>query len=498
MEETTTPAAEVLLVDLSSIAYPLWHMNQGEPDPNSTSRKIVAKVRELAKDHAHAAICKDSGRSFRKDLTDTYKANRPESDATLQHQIRLACDQFAALGFPVWGAAGFEADDVLASAAARSIEAGFDVMVVSDDKDLLQLVGGPVRQFRPTKAQIYDAAKVKEEYGIEPGQMVDYLALVGDKADNIYGANGIGPKTASVLLQTYRTLDAVLQTLTERPDVFKPAAAKSLDEFRPRVALVRQLIELRLDAPVPFDEVLQPRTAAAAPVSDFNPDAIDEGDDMENNETAAALPEVVATGASVQPEQPKALAVVERPTVPAVVEVVPFERALEPRNLKDARQMALEMFQSGMFSAYGSPQAVFATIALGREMGIPMMASLRQIHVVEGKQTLSAQLMVALVLRSGVADYFRPKLVSSTRAVWETKRKGSEPFELEHTIEMAQTAGLVKAGSGWAKNPADMLNARCSSRLARLIYPDIIGNLYTPEEIQDDRAEAAALARVVA
>ena len=181
-----------------------------------------------------------------------------------------------------------------------------------------------------------------------------------------------------------------------------------------------------------------------------------------------------------------------------MVEVVPFERALEPRNLKDARQMALEMFQSGMFSAYGSPQAVFATIALGREMGIPMMASLRQIHVVEGKQTLSAQLMVALVLRSGVADYFRPKLVSSTRAVWETKRKGSEPFELEHTIEMAQTAGLVKAGSGWAKNPADMLNARCSSRLARLIYPDIIGNLYTPEEIQDDRAEAAALARVVA
>lgn len=187
-------------------------------------------------------------------------------------------------------------------------------------------------------------------------------------------------------------------------------------------------------------------------------------------------------------------------------EVMPlnYTRSLDPRNLKEARVMGLDLFNSGLFSAYGSPEGVIATIALGRELGIPMMTALRSIHIIEGKQSLSAQLMVALVLKSGLAEYFEPVELTDTKATWVTHRKGSRhPFPLTHTIQMAEAAGLLRRDrdgnlkeSNWSKNPQDMLTARCSSRLARMIYPDVVGNLYTPEELADIREEHRLEARV--
>lgn len=505
-------ANEVLLIDLSSVAYPIWHTNQGDPNPNSTSQKIVARVRDLAREHARVAICKDSGRSFRKDLTETYKANRPESDATLQHQIKLACQLLEHDGFPIWGATGFEADDVLATATAAAIQQGLRVMVCSDDKDLLQLVDdvGGVRQFRPTKGVIFDAAKVKEEFGILPSQVVDYLTLVGDSADNVYGAKGIGPKTAATLLNTFDSLMGVYRELASHPTKFKPAAATSLKEFQPRLPLVQQLIELRFDAPIDFDQVLTERKPAKT-VTNFNPNALDEEDGagastMETTETPAA-----ETAGQIVPFQPAAQ---ESNSLPAVLgqremkvaELMPptYEMGLDPRNLKEARVVALDMLNSGMFSAYGSAEGVLATIMLGRELGIPCMTALRQIHIIDGKQGLSAQLMVALVLKSGFAEYFEPVELTDTRCTWTTHRRGSKnPFSITHTIEMAEKAGLLRRDkdgnlkeSGWAKNPQDMLTARASSRLARMIYPDVVGNLYTEDELRDIREQNTLAAKV--
>jgi hypothetical protein len=142
------------------------------------------------------------------------------------------------------------------------------------------------------------------------------------------------------------------------------------------------------------------------------------------------------------------------------------------------------MFESRMFNGYGNPQAVMSTIMVGRELGIPAMASLRQIHNIESKHALSAQLMVGLCLRSGKADYFEPVEVSDTKVTYETQRKGREPIRASYTIEQAVKAGLVKKGSNWEKDPESQLIARASSRLARRVYPDIVGGLYTPEELR--------------
>ena len=159
--------------------------------------------------------------------------------------------------------------------------------------------------------------------------------------------------------------------------------------------------------------------------------------------------------------------------------------------MEDARQLAKWMHESRMFSAYGTPQAVLSTILLGRELGMPAMAALRSVHVIEGKHSLSADLMVALVLRSGLAEYFQ--LVESTDLIctFETKRKGApKPQRLSYTIEQAQQAGLTRGN--WQKLPKQMLRARAKSELARLEYPDLLMGLYTPEELRDANGNEGA------
>ena len=148
-------------------------------------------------------------------------------------------------------------------------------------------------------------------------------------------------------------------------------------------------------------------------------------------------------------------------------------------------QLAQWMHDSRMFSAYGTPQAVLSTMLLGRELGMPAMAALRSVHVIEGKHSLSADLMVALVLKSGMAEYFQ--LVESTdkTCTFETKRKGApQPQRLSYTIDDAEKAGIARKGN-WAKMPKQMLRARAKSELARLEYPDLLAGLYTPEELRD-------------
>ena len=206
-----TDTAPVLLVDLSSIGHPIWHMSQAEPDPDYTSQRIVATVLKLAADHPHAAICCDApGPSFRKEVDPTYKANRPAQQAPLYHQIRLAKEKLAEEGFPVWEVEGFEGDDLIATATARltgynpngSPTERSNVLIASADKDLLALVNDRVEVHRHDHGRPHrSGTRFKDKLGVEREcQVVDYLTLVGDASDNIRGAKGIGPKTAADLL----------------------------------------------------------------------------------------------------------------------------------------------------------------------------------------------------------------------------------------------------------------------------------------------------------
>jgi len=136
------------------------------------------------------------------------------------------------------------------------------------------------------------------------------------------------------------------------------------------------------------------------------------------------------------------------------------------------------------------PADVLAIVLTGAELGLGPMASIRSIHLIEGKPTLSADLIGALVMRRpDVCEYLR--LVESTakRATYETKRKGHpEPVRLTWSIEQAQAAGLAGRGN-WAKYPDAMLRARCTTAICRAVYPDLVGGLYDPEEMDVTPAE---------
>lgn len=504
-EEDCVP--EVLLIDLSSLFHPIYHMSATEPDPDHASTATVSRVHALAAHHAHVAVCCDGPKNWRREVDPTYKANRPARDEILTHQIHLAEAQLARDGFPVWTCEGYEADDLIGTAvrlvrernaAHTDPDARVDVLIASSDKDLLQLVAPGVRVKSFRDGAVYDAAAVKAKFGVYPDQIVDYLSLVGDASDNVKGAKGVGPAKAVALLEGGQTLDTIYTSLEQGSLVITPGLTASLREFKDRWPMVANLIGLLTDAPIPFHTLFETRESEAAKT--FAEDAMsDEPEKTLVDNLTGLLTEM--TGVSPTPEagpdvkgHPVQPGPLPTEAVVTALEVLPAPAAdyalqLDPRSMTQAKQLAVDMHHSRMFTAYGSPQAVLATVMVGRELGLPAMASLRMIHNIEGKHSLSAQLVVALVLKSGLAEYFRPIEISDTKVTFETKRKGkgNTPVRLTHTIEMAQQAGLVKEKSGWVKNPTDMLVARCQVRLARLVYPDVSGGLYTPEELADAR-----------
>lgn len=489
---------EIALIDLSSIAHPVWHMCSSEPDPDYTSRQIVARVRSLTRHYPQAAICCDSGKSFRREVSPTYKANRPPAEAALFHQIDLAKQQLVADGYPVWAVKGFEADDLIATAVSIALGiADTSVVVVSADKDLLQLVGPRVRVLSPRDNQTLDAAGVFAKLGVRPEQVRDYLVLVGDAADNVKGAEGIGPKKAADLLARYGSIESVYNNLKTHGTQFKSAMATALRELEARLPEVRELITLRTDVDIPFAELDNARIAKALPP------LLDEGEDMSevlqsengNGNGAAVVEAPAAPAVVVEASAPAVVAAVERkpaaPVAAAPAETLPvvleYGKQLEPRSLSEAMKLANALYQSALFGgAYGSPHAVLSTIIAGRELGLQTMAALRAFHIVEGKHQLSADFIRALVLKSGLAEYFRVKVRNAERCTFITKRKGDDdPIDLTYTIDDARQAGLVKDKSGWAKNPADMLVARAGAKLARLVYPEVVFGLYAPEEFDE-------------
>jgi 5'-3' exonuclease len=492
----------LLLVDLSSVAVPIWKMSGSEADPNHTATQTVARVRALAEGFDHTAVCCDSGRSFRKDVSESYKATRPPSDEPMHHQIRLACEQLKADGFPVWSVKGFEADDLIASAVARALEdadAAEDtfISIASADKDLLQLVGWHVTVKSLRDGSVIDEAAVLAKFGVRADQIRDYLTLVGDASDNVKGVKGVGPKTAAALLAKFGTLDALYAALMTPTDkaIVTPAICSALMDFVPLLDETRTLITLRTDVDIPFAEALRPRIATVAPMTEPEAAAVivQTLDAIVDEATPTPGPAAEPTRPVLVPPPAPGADMAAKPSQ-ALVAAPPAEwnRQLEPRSMSEAGQLAKWVHESRQFSAYGTPQAVLATVLAGRELGLQAMASLRSIHIVEGKPTLSADLIRALAMQHPDCRYFRCTERVTTpgeeRATFVTKRGDDPEMSLTYTIEEAKAAGLIRNGSGWVKNPADMCVARASAKLARLVYPEATFGLYLREELEEGRA----------
>jgi DNA polymerase-1 len=198
---------------------------------------------------SHFAVAFDEeAKAKRSEIYTEYKATRGAPPDDLKPQFPLVRRVLEALRIPAIGFAGYEADDVIATLARQARARGWEVVIVTGDKDLMQLVDGNLRSYDSMYEKWYGPAEVEEKWGVPPGQVADLLALTGDKIDNIPGVPGVGEKTAASLLKEYGNLENVLANAAS---VKKPKLRENLLASVDKVRIGRRLIALYDDLPVP-------------------------------------------------------------------------------------------------------------------------------------------------------------------------------------------------------------------------------------------------------
>ncbi|MFP3998457.1 MAG: DNA polymerase I [Desulfobacterales bacterium] len=247
----------IYLIDGSTYIHRAYHAIRGL----STSRGFPTNAaygfaRMLIKlihdrDPAYVAMVFDSrGPTFRHEMYPDYKGHRPEMPEDLAMQIPVIHEITEAFNLPLIMLEGYEADDLIGTLSRQAEKAGFDVVVVSGDKDMIQLLTDKVSMWDPMKDEQTDRRKVISDKGIEPHQMVDIQGLAGDSADNIPGVPGIGPKTAASLIKTYTSMENLYARLN---GISAAKQREKLSEYKDQAFLSRKLAKIDTNAPIKLD-----------------------------------------------------------------------------------------------------------------------------------------------------------------------------------------------------------------------------------------------------
>ena len=557
MNDDTTRIPTVRLLDISGIFHPLWRAKEarGEPVGKAAIETVQALRERCATSGAdYVVACCDSGRTFRHTIGKEwqalnpsfagYKGNRAEKDPALIGALDRVVSEIESDGIPIFKVAGFEADDALASATKWAVENGLDVEIVTDDKDLFQLVtdgaeGSPSVRIVRRDGSVVGPAEVLAKFKVAPAKLGELLAIMGDASDHVPGVSGIGLVNAAKIIAEHGGYAEAVEKATKEEaalasrttsdsyvPTFTAAQRKKLIEGKPAFDFSLRLTQLRDDVPLDFAAITAPRKPTARPnktqwheaapqpepqtpiyvfgEEEEEPMPVESSANQNASELLPPIPEVTGESVAATPAAAQASAIVTSSR--AIVRLSPeeFRLALEPQTYEMARTVAEDMFDSGLF-AVARAQAALALIQVGRAHGLSAVTSLMEIHMIEGKPQMSAKLMVALVRKSKKADYF--KLVESgpTGAKWKTHRKDDpdpDPVFGSFTIEEAKKAllggisskgkdGVItvatdfKADSQYAKYPEDMCVWRAAVRLIRREYSDVIGGLYATEEMDE-------------
>lgn len=251
----TTPC--IYLVDGSAYVYRAYHAirqlsdSQGRPT-NAVfgfTRMLLKLVEERRPGHV-GMVFDAPGPTFRHQMFEAYKANRPPMPEDMALQLPLIKQVVAGFRLPVIEQSGFEADDLIGTLARAARRKGFAVVIVTGDKDFVQLLDSGVGIWDPMKEAVIEAEGFQREHGIQPPQMVEVMGLSGDSADNIPGVPGIGPKTALELIRTFGDLETLYTRLDQ---VQRPKLREILAQHRDQAFLSRELARIRTDAPLTFD-----------------------------------------------------------------------------------------------------------------------------------------------------------------------------------------------------------------------------------------------------
>jgi DNA polymerase-1 len=249
---SATQSRTLLLVDGSSYLYRAFHvpnlqrLSNAEGEPTGAVYGVINMLRSLIAEYQPelmAVVFDARGKNFRHELYQPYKANRPPMPDELAVQVEPLHALVRALGLPLLQIKGVEADDVIGTLATQATAVGLDTVISTGDKDMAQLVGPHVSLVNTMSGTTLDTGGVQEKFGVAPGQIIDYLALMGDSSDNIPGVPKVGPKTAAKWLTSFGSLDAIIA----RADEVKGKVGESLRESLEMLPLSRELATIRCD-----------------------------------------------------------------------------------------------------------------------------------------------------------------------------------------------------------------------------------------------------------
>lgn len=252
-----------IFFDVSAFSHAAWHSYPTKIGTDGHCYRVVhgvfSKLHKLNKqlewDHLVAVLDPEEGSVYRKSIYPQYKANRPEPDADFVRQKRLIKEALESSGIYCIQKPGIESDDVIGSLSAKATVKGYMSLIVSPDKDLLQLVNDNVGIIKPLKKvpiggndfEYINKQNVVDILGIEPLQVADWLALVGDTADNIPGVDGIGKVKAKELLQKYGSLEYLLMHSGGLPEKLK----SKIEDVKPLLPTIKLLTSIKCDEDVP-------------------------------------------------------------------------------------------------------------------------------------------------------------------------------------------------------------------------------------------------------
>ncbi len=261
-----TPRAKrrtlLLLIDGNAILHRAYHalpssLTTKDGEPINAVYGFVSILLRIIQDlkPTHIAVCFDTPKeTFRKAEYVGYQAHRPRMDSELSPQFEICYKVLDAMNIPMYKLEGYEADDVIGTITSQCEKLVDEVVIVTGDRDILQLVDDAkkVHVYMPlqglNKAKLYGEEDVIERMGVKASQIVDYKALAGDSSDNYPGVTGIGPKTAITLLDKYQTLENIYEHINEIPEKFSRKLAVGAES----AGMSKKLATIVKDAPITF------------------------------------------------------------------------------------------------------------------------------------------------------------------------------------------------------------------------------------------------------
>jgi len=381
-----------------------------------------------------------------------------------------------------------EADDVIGSLCAWAWESGHSVTILSSDKDLLQLVNEQIAVVRPIDAEhiVYDSAKVAEKYGVPPSKFPDLLALAGDSSDGYKPYAGIGGTRAANLIRKYGHALGVFERAVDMAELNELLGAKLAESFVSA-------------GPEPARKALQVATIVRDLPLDFE----------------RLTGEQVMQRIELESEPlPKAEPVQSAPVAASVVSMVPTIKpvltssksdpfALQPTGQQSLRQFAADAASSRMFPQIATAEQAVVVIAWGQNLGVPAVIALSQAYVVYGRVGWGAQFIAGLVKNNPSCVKFYVAETDDEHATVVYQRRGEPEGKYTFRWKDAERRGLTKQTrngepSMWVKFPAIMCRWAAMRECARMVWPDVVTGVYTPDEIASGDIPEHMIARMVA